>query len=209
MGQHLWLSPERVIYWEEERALILSDLHLGKSGHFRKSGIAIPQQVYKNDLQRLVQLIQDFQPKQLIFVGDLFHSHANKELDWFVKWRNDFSHIDMHLVKGNHDILAAEWYRSTNLEVHLHTYQVGALHFTHDNAINDVVPEGSYLFSGHLHPGILVRGLGKQSLRFPCFYFGKDRGILPAFGGFTGVAIIDPQPGEKVFAIVENSLIAL
>ncbi len=90
---------ERVIYWEEEKALILSDLHLGKTGHFRKSGIAVPQQVYKNDLHRLVQSIQHFQPKQLIIVGDMFHSHANKEHDWFLKWRNDFSHIEMHLVE--------------------------------------------------------------------------------------------------------------
>jgi hypothetical protein len=38
--QHFWLSPERVIYWEDEKALILSDSHFGKTGHFRKSGRA-------------------------------------------------------------------------------------------------------------------------------------------------------------------------
>jgi len=61
--------------------LIISDLHFGKTGHFRKSGIAVPQGVYKEDLQRLVSQIQYFQPSQLIIVGDFFHSQLNKELE--------------------------------------------------------------------------------------------------------------------------------
>jgi metallophosphoesterase superfamily enzyme len=54
--------------------LIVSDLHFGKTGHFRKSGIAVPQSVYKKDLQRLFHQVQYFQPRKLIVVGDLFHS---------------------------------------------------------------------------------------------------------------------------------------
>ena len=42
-NQTFLLSAQRTVFWEEEKTLILSDLHLGKSGHFRKSGIAIPQ----------------------------------------------------------------------------------------------------------------------------------------------------------------------
>ena len=71
-GQTFLLSAQRTIFWEEEKTLILSDLHLGKSGHFRKSGIAIPQNLYKEDLFRLLNEIQFFRPKQLIIVGDLF-----------------------------------------------------------------------------------------------------------------------------------------
>src|SRR5690349_23713037 len=100
-----WLSLQRCVYWEEQNALIVSDLHFGKTGHFRKSGIAVPQAVYKEDLHRLVHLIQYFQPKQLIVVGDLFHSHQNKELELFQRWREDLSGLPIHLVKGNHDIL--------------------------------------------------------------------------------------------------------
>src|ERR1043166_9426044 len=86
-----WLSPERVLFWEEEKALIVSDLHFGKTGHFRKSGIGVPQLVFKEDLQRLLFQIQFFRAQQLIVVGDLFHSIAYKELELFSRWRNDFS----------------------------------------------------------------------------------------------------------------------
>ncbi len=66
------LSAHRTVFWEEEKTLILSDLHLGKSGHFRKSGIAIPQNIMKEDLQRLLSEVQFYQPKKIIIVGDLF-----------------------------------------------------------------------------------------------------------------------------------------
>ena len=58
------LSNDRCIFWEEEKILLLSDLHFGKTGHFRKEGIAVPQGVYKDDLQRLVTQIQFFKPDQ-------------------------------------------------------------------------------------------------------------------------------------------------
>lgn len=204
--QHLWLSPERALFWEEEKALVLSDLHLGKSGHFRKSGIAIPQQVNKNDMQRLMQLIQYFQPRSVIVVGDMFHSRSNKELDLFLKWRKDFPDLSFHLVKGNHDILADEWYREAGLDLHAERLELPPFRFIHEE--NETDYQGPhYTLSGHIHPGVLLRGTGKQSLRFPCFYFGSKQCILPAFGGFTGLAIVNPTADDRVFAIVEDSLL--
>ena len=51
LDQTLWLSAERAVFWEEEQSLILADLHFGKTGHFRKSGIGVPQTIYREDLQ--------------------------------------------------------------------------------------------------------------------------------------------------------------
>lgn len=223
-GQQLWLSPDRCIFWEEERSLILSDLHFGKTGHFRKSGIAVPQSVYKEDLQRLLSLIQYFQPRQLLVVGDLFHSRENKELELFRKWRDDFAYLDIRLIRGNHDILHEQWYHTAGIEVSPERLQLGAFEFIHDittavlesavpgpavPGFKKTIPEPGqtppYSFSGHIHPGIRINGLGKQSLRFPCFYFGKDYAVLPAFGHFTGMASVDPEPGSGVFAILPPS----
>ena len=71
-GQNLWLSAHRSLFWEEKKALIVSDLHFGKTGHFRKWEIGVPQNVYKEDLQRLVSLLHYFKPQKLIVVGDFF-----------------------------------------------------------------------------------------------------------------------------------------
>jgi uncharacterized protein len=209
--QHLWLSPERCIFWEEQKALILSDLHFGKTGHFRKAGIPVPQHIYKEDLQRLVQLIQYFQPENLIIVGDLFHSEDNKELDLFKKWRNDFEHLSIQLVKGNHDVLKDEWYLEANLIIHPRQLSLNPFSFTHDvtQPYYTSKEETPYIFSGHIHPGISLKGAGKQSLRFSCFYFGKQYAVLPAFSRFTGTFLIEPKPSESVFAIVENKIVQL
>lgn len=205
-NQSLWLSAERSIFWEEEKALIVSDLHFGKTGHFRKWGIGVPQNVYKEDLQRLITLLNHFNPSQLIVVGDFFHSAANMELDWFRRWREDFSHIKIILVRGNHDILKDSWYTEAAIEVVHPTLQAGPFLFSHDqcDASGD-----AYSFCGHIHPGVLVHGLGKQSLRFPCFYFAKNHCILPAFSKFTGAMVMDKALAKAVFAIVENELVKL
>lgn len=205
--QHLWLSHERGIYWESEKALILSDLHFGKTGHFRKSGIPVPQHVYKHDLQRLVAMIQFFQPQKLIVVGDLFHSRENKELELFLKWRQDFPFLTIDLIMGNHDILHKSWYRQAAINISPEALKIRDFHFRHDLTLCDPAdPEPCYVFSGHIHPGISVRGLGKQSLRFPCFYFTEKYCVLPAFSRFTGTFLIEPAAGEDVFAIVDNRL---
>jgi DNA ligase-associated metallophosphoesterase len=212
-GQRLWLSPDRCIFWEEEKAMILSDLHFGKTGHFRKAGIAITPQVYKEDLQRLVNQIQYFQPKKLIIVGDLFHSRENKELDLFRKWRDDLNGIEIVLIKGNHDILQHDWYHKTGISLADESLLIGDFLFRHDMSLPGVNTDVSgvlpYLFSGHIHPGILLRGMGKQSLRFPCFYFTETYCVLPAFSHFTGQALIEPEYGEHVFAIVDKGILHL
>ncbi|MEO6540593.1 MAG: metallophosphoesterase, partial [Ferruginibacter sp.] len=117
------LSAGRCIFWEEEKALILSDLHFGKTGHFRKNGIAVPQTVFKEDMQRLTAQVQYFKAEQLIIVGDLFHSHANKEMEWFLKWRTDFALLNIKLIIGNHDILGKEWYNKANISCIKHQWQ--------------------------------------------------------------------------------------
>ena len=208
--QQLWLSEQRCIFWETHKALIVSDIHFGKTGHFRKSGIAIPQAVFREDLQRLVDCIGFFKAEQLIVVGDLFHSIANKELDLFVKWRNDLSHLHIHLIKGNHDILKDEWYASAGIQITEHRLQMADFCFVHSiEEINLEEEENNFFFSGHIHPGISIKGNSKQTLRFPCFYFTKQYAVLPAFSRFTGLASIKRKKNEKVFAIVNDTIMAL
>lgn len=206
-NQTLWLSVERCIYWENEQTLIVSDTHFGKTGHFRKSGIAVPQNIYKEDLQCLVSQLQFYKPRQLVVVGDLFHSAMNKELDFFTKWRSDFSQLHIQLVKGNHDVLKKDWYALNDISVsdsHLH---ISNFCFVHD--IKEACEPSSaidYYFSGHIHPCISISGAGRQSLKFPCYYFGDTYSILPAFGKFTGTATIERYKTDHVFAIIPSNV---
>ncbi|MBP8113882.1 MAG: ligase-associated DNA damage response endonuclease PdeM [Chitinophagaceae bacterium] len=203
-----WISPDRCLFWEEQNSLIVADLHLGKTGHFRKSGIAVPQTIYKADLQRLMAQLYLFKVERLIIVGDFTHSIANKELELFLKWRNDFSLLKIDLVKGNHDILADSWYIDANIQIHEWELLIDGFRFRHEDKRikNDESPEATYTFTGHVHPSITLKGKGRQSLKFPCFYFAKEHCILPAFSRFTGSFKVQPKKGEPVFAISGNEL---
>ncbi len=207
-GNSLWLSAQRSIYWEEEQALILADLHLGKTGHFRKAGIGIPQSVYKEDLQRLLSLIQFFKPEKMIVVGDMFHSEANSELELFSRWRKDVDWLQILLVKGNHDILSSEWYSRNDIIVHNHCLEIASFSFRHE-APHTTQREKSFVFSGHIHPGVALKGQARQQLRFPCFHFTAAGCTLPAFSRFTGFVPIKKQPDHTVFAIVNDTLITV
>lgn len=185
-------------------------MHFGKSGHFRKEGIGIPQNIYKDDLQRLFAQIQFFKPSSVIITGDMFHSEVNKEINFFLKWRNDISHVRFILVKGNHDILKNDFYSKSDIQVFEKKLSIGNFCFTHD--ITESCEEDRksfYTFSGHIHPGIRVNGPGRQSLKLPCYYFGKDYSVLPAFSLFTGLAKILPSASDHVFALVEDTVVEL
>jgi uncharacterized protein len=207
-NQSLLLTPARSIFWEEEKILILSDLHLGKSGHFRKSGIAIPQTIFQEDLQRLVSQLQFFKPAHLLIVGDLFHSRDNKEHELFLKWRHDLPNVSMQLVKGNHDILKRQWYADAGITVHDEELLIGDFLFTHDIQMCGN-PNANYCFSGHVHPGIRINGIGRQSIHLPCFYFGKQHAVLPAFGKFTGTSLVEAKSGDHVFAVLEDKVMKI
>lgn len=209
-GNTFWVSPERCLYWEEQNTLILADLHLGKTGHFRAAGIPVPTTIGTADLQRLIAQLFFFKADRVIIVGDFTHSSTNKELSLFKKWRNDFPAFRFDLVRGNHDVLPDHWYHETKIHLHKRELRLNGFCFRHEFASEDPLRESldhSFVFSGHVHPGIRLRGTGKQALRLPCFYFTQNHCILPAFSKFTGTYKVEPKTGDVVYAVTGTELI--
>lgn len=193
--QVLELTNQRVIHWKAQESLILSDLHIGKSGHFQKSGIPIPSSVLDDDLARLKQLILHFKAKTLIIVGDLFHAEYNKDLDQFKTWLSNFNELNLKLIKGNHDRLKQSIYDQFKIEVHQPSLEIGCVKFVHDS----IKPtENCFTISGHLHPGVSIRGKGRQRIKLPCFQVTNNQLILPAFSLFTGLNT------QKIFDKCQN-----
>ncbi|MFK7937710.1 MAG: metallophosphoesterase, partial [Saprospiraceae bacterium] len=108
--QTLHLHPFRAIYWEEQDALMIADLHLGKAAHFRKNGLAAPAVILQKNLENLQVLIDTFAPQRMLFLGDLFHSTVNHVWQRFVEFMRLYQDVQFDLVQGNHDILPPELY---------------------------------------------------------------------------------------------------
>jgi len=66
---------------------------------------------------------------------------------------------------------------------------------------------GNYPVAGHVHPAVALSGNGR-TMTLPCFYFGHDYALLPAFGEFTGTAVVRPRAGERVFVLAGGEIIA-
>lgn len=201
LGQRLTLIPEKGIFWEEKKYLILADVHLGKAGHFRKSGIPVSDLIHSKDLLILDKLITKFQPDQVIFLGDLFHSDHNQGWEIFRRWIKSKSPLRFQLVLGNHDVLDTPNYSITNLTV-VERFLEAPFEFTH-------IPEATsmYNLAGHIHPAVRMTGKGRQSMQLPCFYFSENHGILPAFGHFTGTAKISIKKTDEVYAIADQQVV--
>lgn len=205
-GEELILSKERAIYWAAKKMLIISDLHIGKSAHFRKHGIQVPSGIGDSDLQRLAGLIGLYDPQILLITGDMFHHKSNSEVTAFSEWRKGFSGVKFLLIKGNHDRLSTKEYESLNIELVRKELVYTPFRFIHE------MPESSdagYTISGHIHPGVTLYGKARQRLNFPCFYFGEHYAVLPAFSAFTGLSRIQPQKNDRFYAITPSGVIGV
>jgi DNA ligase-associated metallophosphoesterase len=200
------LLPEKAIYWPAQNVLLLADLHLGKINHFRKAGIPLPLKANEHTVEILVGLIQQYAPKRVICVGDLFHSNYNDAWEEFGAIVKHFSAIRFELVLGNHDILSDLQYERKGILLY-ESIIIDSMIFTHHPM--EVVPEGCYNIAGHIHPGVQLYGKGRQALTLPCFYFGERHGLLPAFGKFTGLARIRPKKSDRVYVITREEVIDL
>lgn len=209
LNQQLIFLPQKAIFWEEEKALIISDLHIGKVGHFRKAGIAIPKLLEQEELAVLSDLIHQYRPSQLIFLGDLFHSDINNDWNWLQLWREMFPALRMLLIQGNHDVLHRDYYEQANFELY-DKLVIGPFLFVHDKSDYDKTPpENAYILSGHIHPAVRLRGKARQSVLLSCFSFGRNAAILPAFGKFTGKCCLKESEGDTVFGILKDKVILL
>jgi len=204
-GEELILDKERALFLPKHQLLAISDLHLGKSAHFRQAGLQVPATIAQTDLQRLSLLIKQYTPKTLLINGDMFHHGLNTDIDEFSTWRKQYGQLDFLLVKGNHDRLSDANYAAMGIDIHEPSFCLRPFCFIH-NAPN-CTEEELYPISGHIHPGVTIVGKAKQRLKFPCFYFGKDYAVLPAFSLFTGLYNIKPKTSERIFAVTPKSVV--
>ncbi|NML57317.1 ligase-associated DNA damage response endonuclease PdeM [Chryseobacterium cheonjiense] len=176
------LTNQRALFWEEQKALILSDLHIGKTAHFRKNGIALANQIMKNDLERLSILIEYFKPEKFIVVGDLLHAGDNSDVDEFCSWRNQYTDLQFHLIEGNHDRITKKLESKLCLNFKSELLEIEDFMLIHD--FEKKHPK--FQITGHIHPGFVINSAVKK-IKLPCFVVTENQLLLPAFSEFTGL----------------------
>ncbi|MFD2202953.1 ligase-associated DNA damage response endonuclease PdeM [Shivajiella indica] len=204
-GVQIHLLPQKAIYLPDYKALLIADPHFGKAAHFRKSGIPVPENVHFTDYLKIQKLFQFHPLEEVFFLGDLFHSDWNNSWNELELFLSQFQDIQFHLIKGNHDILEEPSYRSDLWKIHHETFEMGPFILSHEPMEN--VKNGMLNICGHIHPGISLYGLGRQNISLPCFFVRQQSIIMPAFGRFTGLAIMQCGISENAFVVTDKKVI--
>jgi len=201
-GEQVLMLSQKAVFLMSDKVLLLSDLHIGKSSHFRREGVAVPSSMHASDLLKLGYLIKQLDPKRVFILGDLFHVGLNYDVDLFKGWRDAFKDTDIILIKGNHDRFEASKSCELGIEI-LDDYILNdKFHLRH--IPGNFHYDGLLTISGHIHPAVRVFGKGRQTATLSCFHLSEHKLVLPAFGEFTGRHIISPYPGDRIFAVIEG-----
>ena len=105
-GDDWEIRPERALVRPRDRTVLVTDLHLGKSDHFRASGIPVPDGADGDTLGRLDALLRACEAKRLVILGDLFHNRrgvTGPVLDRLAAFRAAWPELRIQNIRGNHD----------------------------------------------------------------------------------------------------------
>jgi DNA ligase-associated metallophosphoesterase len=162
------------LWWEEARALVVSDLHLGRSERIaRLGGGLLPPYETGDTLARLDADLGRTGARLVICLGDTFDDLAASDLPevealWLARMMAGRRWV---WIEGNHDpgpvALGGE---------HRGELAIGPLAFRHiarAGAVGEV--------SGHYHPKVRIAGQLRAA-----FLTDGCRVILPAYGTYTG-----------------------
>ena len=178
-------------FWEEQRLLVVSDLHLEKGSSFAVRGVLLPPYDTAATLSRLASVITRQNPRMVIALGDSFHDRtAHARLA--TPDRNAITALqagrDWIWISGNHDpALPSDLGGMVATEV-----AIGRIAFRHE-------PTGRIgEIAGHLHPKARVPTRGRTMER-RCFASDGERAVMPAFGAYAGGLSIRDAAFAKLF----------
>jgi DNA ligase-associated metallophosphoesterase len=204
-GERLQLWPDKAVFLPAHRTLLVADLHLGKAVSFRRWGVPVPHGTTGESLERLSALAERLAATRIVFLGDFLHSprsQASPTLQAALQWRARYPQLELTLVRGNHDLRAGDPPPALGITLHDEPLHMGGLALCHHPRPRP----GAYVLAGHLHPCTVI-GRGLDSVRLPCFWFGDQVGVLPAFGSFTGMHRVRPAEGDRLFAATATQVL--
>jgi uncharacterized protein len=207
-GVTVELLADRALYLPDSATLILADVHWGKAASFRAHGVPVPSGTTQAGLDRLTTVLQRTAARTLIVLGDLIHAR-NGMPDAVVAalgaWRAEHRDMAITLVRGNHDYRAGDPPAALDIECVDAPLVVGPFALHH----HPTEDTRGYVLAGHIHPLVRLRARGRDKLTLPCFAFGTTGGLLPAFGEFTGGAVVEQRNYERMFVIADDAVVPL
>lgn len=205
-GALLELCPERAAFRPDREELLVADVHLGKASAFRRAGRPIPHGTTATELERLDALVARKSARRLTFLGDLFHDSVDPSgptARRFRAWLERRDDLEITLVRGNHDRHAVDLIEELPLRAVPEPADASPLAYRHHPS-----PGAALHVAGHVHPGVRLDD-GSDRLRLPVFWRRAGSLVLPAFGSFTGLQLVEPEPDDDLAAVTPTGVVAI
>jgi DNA ligase-associated metallophosphoesterase len=185
------------LYWPEEQAIVIADMHLEKGSSYAARGVLLPPYDTAATLARLGEILARYRPRAVIALGDSFHDRGGpariRAADW-VELRRLQRGRDWIWIAGNHDPDPVEGVGGCSAAA----LAIGPLVFRHEPEAGASGGE----IAGHLHPVARVGGRGRTLSR-RCFASDGKRMVMPAFGAYAGGLNVRDRAFASVFGALE------
>jgi len=190
-GVSLLADLSGALFWDEQRLLVVSDLHLEKGSSYAMRGVLLPPYDTLATLGRLAAVVARHDPRIVIALGDSFHdrtAHERLSAENRAAMTALQSGRDWIWISGNHDpALPCDLGGTVADEV-----AIGKITFRHE-------PTGAHgEVAGHLHPKARVTARGR-SMERRCFAGDGIRAVMPAFGAYAGGLNIRDAAFARIF----------
>jgi hypothetical protein len=179
-GHEFQIIDRTALFWPEQRAVLVADLHLEKASAYAAQGQMLPPYDSHETLLRLASVIRQCGAERLFCLGDNFHDSGGEtrlEAAAAQLLSDLVQRVALVWITGNHDPdVTATWGGRSAPEV-----QLGGVMLRHQALEDGGLPD----ISGHFHPKVHICQSGR-TIRRACFVRGRRHLILPAFGSLTG-----------------------
>lgn len=220
-------DARRAVWFSNERVLAVADLHLGYAWAHRLKGQLMPITPSNDTLARLQQLQHDYEPREIIVLGDVVHRALALEV--LEKEMRELFNVlscgsQLVFLAGNHDRNLQKVFDQWSLPIEFApSRSVGDHLLVHgDAAISPADAKGTskvaaQIVMGHEHPAITLGDGVTTSEKCPCFLVSNNVLVLPAFSRWAAGTNIRVHPFmstiareaefESAVAIVGNKLL--
>ncbi len=165
----------------DERALVISDLHLGFEGALAEQGVSIPRFQRRVILERLGKMLDRTKAEVVVVAGDFKHEFSRNLTDEWIEVKQVLrflrERVTPVLVRGNHDNYLATILGDLSLPLH-ERFDLANVTIVHGHEeVSTLHP----IVMGHEHPAVKLKDELGAVVSVPAFLVTPGLIVLPAF----------------------------
>ena len=200
VADEILLDGRLALFHQTERWLAVADLHFGYELSQRMAGRLVPMWGMGSISDRLTTLMNEYEPRRLIILGDLVHDNsAVREAAQLL--RDLAARCEVVVVAGNHD-------RQLRGHVEMvESWQTDDFHFHHGHCAVNAWERIQII--GHHHPAAVMTDGAGLRLKCPAFVQQSTCWIMPAFSPWASGTRWTVEESSRIWLCTEERVFRL